>query len=67
MGNYNHAITRKTFGVLKKQIPEKPATFEVALERVFESDFIIVELKMKNLIVETFHLREDRIVTRSLN
>jgi hypothetical protein len=58
--SFVYDIAEKSFGVTKEQIPEKPEAFEEALEGVFGSRSALVEMEMKKLIVETFHLREDQ-------
>jgi len=55
-----YAIAEKSYGVSKEQIPVKPEAFTEALERVFGAGSPQIEMAMKKLIVETFHLREDQ-------
>ncbi len=56
-----HAVSKKSFGVSRDQIPEKPEAFEEALENVFGSYSARVVMEIKKQIAQTFHLREGMI------
>jgi hypothetical protein len=54
-----YKMAEESFGVSKEEIPKKPEAFEKALELILGSHSVAVEMEMKKLIVETFHLREE--------
>jgi hypothetical protein len=54
-----YKIAEESFGVSKEEIPKKPEAFEEALELTLGSRSVVVEMEMRKLIVEAFHLREE--------
>jgi hypothetical protein len=51
-----YMTARRSFGVSKEEVAEKPEFFEKALERVFGESRIVVEESISRKLVESFNL-----------
>jgi hypothetical protein len=53
---FAYTIAKRSFGVSKEEIADKPEAFEKALERIFGASYTIIEKDIASKLVEAFNL-----------